>query len=82
MKEIREDGITVKQKKQKRGYCMEGRLEADMEILFAQSFCLSQDAYIRDSIVYTGAFYSIQYSKQKNACISEFRHFIFRLILI
>ena len=47
-------------KRSKRGgYRTEGRLEADIEILSAQTFCLSQDVYIRDSIDYTGAFYLI-----------------------
>ena len=54
--EIREDGIAGKQKKQNGVHSMEGRIEADMKILFLQTVSLSQDAYIRDSIAYTGAF--------------------------
>ena len=38
MKEIREDGIARGQKNQKRGHSMEGRLEADMEFKFTQTF--------------------------------------------
>lgn len=46
----------MKQHIQKGVHSMEGRIETDMKILFSQTVSLSQDAYIRDSIAYTGAF--------------------------